>query len=209
MHDTSSQLGEILKRRGAGALTRRATSTNSSPVQPKSRATSERPRESGPDADGNYRDAPAGIPNSDADWEQVNPGLREEFINALTKSKWPVYIHGKPGRGKTSAAAAAYRRWHPGRPTWLRLGAWIRLIQACKDEPQNFGGTVIPFGADHFWDTRIIAPSLLIVDDLGVRTATEPQRDIITELMDLRRGKPTIYTGNHSPARSEKPHPAE
>jgi hypothetical protein len=151
-----------------------------------------------PDSDGNYRDAPAGIPNVEADWRQIKPELIEIFLEAGQRPAWPVYVWGKPGRGKTSAAAAAFRRWPHGRPSWLRLGEWIRLVQDCKaDGPQRFGGSGRPYHADHYWRTRVQEPTLLIVDDVGVRSATEPQREIITELIDRRGTRPTIYTSNH------------
>jgi DNA replication protein DnaC len=149
------------------------------------------------DADGYYRDAPRGIRNDEADWNQVGAGLRAIIDEATSKRRWPIYLFGECGRGKTSTAAAVYRRWNRGRPGWVRLGEFVRLIQRCeKSGPQYVDGSQYAHGCEHFWRTRIEEPALLVVDDVGLRTVTEPQRELICDLIDRRGTRPTIYTGN-------------
>lgn len=109
-------------------------------------------------------------------------------------------MFGATGRGKTSAAASVYRRWKNGRPCWIRLCEFIRLLQRCaKDGPQFIGGANYAHGEAHFLRTRIDEPGLLIVDDVGLREVTEPQRELVFDIIDRRGTRPTIYTGNLDP----------
>ena len=138
--------------------------------------------------------------NADADWREVSTGLWDLLREAHEKRLWPVYLHGLTGRGKTAAAACVYRRWTGNRVQWFRLSDFVDLIQRCrKDGPQYVAGSSYAHGEPHFWRVKIEEPSLVIVDDVGVRSVTEIQREIITKLIDTRGKRPTIYTSNLSP----------
>ena len=42
---------------------------------------------------------------------------------------------------------------------------------------------------------------LLCVDDCGIRTDSDPQQATFLEVLNMRRNKPTIVTGNHEPGK--------
>lgn len=144
------------------------------------------------------RDAPEGI---EADWQQVPRGRRGAIETAIKQHRWPVYMWGEAGRGKTSTMACLHRAWL-GRSVWFRLSTFVELIQLAR----RSGAVMLP-GAQrevseaHIWRTRVDDPSLLCIDDIGLRGATDSYYAITYELIDRRGTKPAIYTSNLSPER--------
>lgn len=143
-----------------------------------------------------HRAAPEGI---EADWHKVRPALRKLLRESCHKGAYPIYLFGEAGRGKTAAMACVYRSWPDDRVRWLRVSEFVALIQRCRRD----GSIVLPgsnreVGEQHLWNTKVIQPALLCVDDIGLRSPTDSQFEIIFDLIDKRGTKPVIYTSNLS-----------
>lgn len=122
------------------------------------------------------------------------------FRQAARHNCWPVYLWGEAGRGKTSAAAVVYRKWRHGNAIWLTLSQFVAQVATCRSEGKVLlPGCSYETGEAGLWRSRVEAPGLLCVDDLGIRQPTEAQFAIVYELIDRRGTRPAIYTGNLSP----------
>lgn len=130
----------------------------------------------------------------EAEWAGVAAGVKSALTLACAAPRWPWYFHGAPGTGKTSAAAFIYRIW-PGPGAEFRTGTYF--VEAAKIVPDL--ARHIADGDAEFVLRRVCAASLLIIDDIGTRSMTEPQADALRRILNARGGKPMILTGNHSP----------
>ena len=143
------------------------------------------------------REAPKNI---DADWSQVSSQTIELLRSAVREKRYPILLHGPTGTGKTSLAACLYRSLGHT-PKWFETIEFIRWIQQCRKE----GITMLPGAAQEvpeakIWESRIERPDFIMFDDLGHRTATDSQYEIIYELLNRRGKKPAVYSSNLSPA---------
>lgn len=57
-------------------------------------------------------------------------------------------------------------------------------------------GTLVRDWVDGNREGHAIEANLLIVDDVGIRKATEAQREALCEIINARGARPTIYTCN-------------
>lgn len=132
------------------------------------------------------------------------------------EAAWPLFLTGKPGRGKTAAGlcmadyvhGSAYYRF----TRLLKAFEWART----HDDRGNRGGVVVKrwrpqsTAADErrmklteevlnerqFWTYLTSAP-LVVVDDLATRGGyTEPQYDQFYDLLEERKLKPTVIISN-------------
>lgn len=150
---------------------------------------------------GVLRPTPKGIR---ADWIQVTPALAAAMQQAAESSLYPVLLTGEPGRGKTCAMAAWFQRV-PGRVGWFSAADLIRQIQTCRrDGEYYFPDSAYGCSEPHLWRTRVEQPDILFVDDLGVRSPTESQYEIIYELVERRGTRPTYYSTNLKPGELAK-----
>lgn len=113
--------------------------------------------------------------------------------------KWPMYIYGEVGRGKTFLAAAIYKEWASNGPV-----LWMPYTQYCDrcddlrlkrelcitDGFRNF-----EFSVETWWD-YIRAADLVVIDDLGVGEKGPWRNEWIFELLERRHRKPLIFTSN-------------
>jgi DNA replication protein DnaC len=102
--------------------------------------------------------------------------------------KWPLYLHGPAGTGKTCAVLAFADRV-PYSTYWTAEETVEWILGHAESMWRNAGG----------------AP-LLIVDELGVRsTSGDLQYQAVKRLADLRaQGRATIWVSNHVPEAIKK-----
>lgn len=148
------------------------------------------------------RDVPA------AAVERCPAGLMESIRDAHRKRAWPIYLTGPTGTGKSSAAACCFRRAiatdceaASNDNQWPRYITWpvfcSRLITARVDgiTIQNEDGRT--YQADEAaWWRRWSTKRLVVIDEIGLRTANEVRHEAMWQLLEHRRGLPTIVTGN-------------
>lgn len=129
-------------------------------------------------------------------WERASLEHASAFMEAWRKQWWPIYLHGEIGVGKTCIAALAYSSSKlPGR--FFTASEFLSLLMTIRRE----GKTVLPgsqyeVGEKGFWQSWVDSPPFLVIDDVGIREPTDPQREAIFQLVDRRGLKPTIYTSN-------------
>lgn len=137
-----------------------------------------------------------------AEWQQVRKPLRQILAASVVNDRWPIYIHGIQGCGKTSAVACMYRSFK-GHARWILLEEFVRQVLRCRKD-----GRVEIFSAatgESFWRTetqwmKLVSQSdLLCVDDIGLRPPTEAAYEVVFNLINSRLGRKTIYTSNLPP----------
>jgi DNA replication protein DnaC len=123
---------------------------------------------------------------------------------AMDSKRWPIYLCGEAGRGKSCAAASIYCGWSRS-ALWLEANAVVADIINCRTNGRGF---IVRTTAEQSWDEwgsqierKVRDASLVVFDDVGMRRPTEAAFEVFFGLINLRRGKPTIYTGNPDPKR--------
>ncbi len=129
-----------------------------------------------------------------------------ETVTFHTNARQQFYFFGPIGTGKTCAAACIWRGW-------LEECGYFRTGN--KSERYPDGASRIWFTTAQFlipamvegkfsggsvkYLNRIRKTKLLVLDDIGWRGMTEPQRDALRDIIETRGNQPTIWTGNFSP----------
>ena len=120
----------------------------------------------------------------------VNPELRDVFCRlARGDVRWPLFIYGPQGTGKTTAA--------------LTLCDWT----ACRRFTTAKDVSDVVFNAEHWiWRDVREADCLWVLDELGARekAASDPHYDAIKQFVDGRElygGRVAIYISNLDPKR--------
>lgn len=148
------------------------------------------------------RKPPAGIT---IHLSQIPTSRTSIMAKLLELDHYPLYFYGLPGRGKTIMAATVFCQW-PRQFTTLGSVDW-------DAEPVFALASVVcgQFASArfHYENRRILSAkyrmtSLLVLDDICDRSADDNQRASLSDIMDLRRGKPTILTGNFPPDQLSK-----
>jgi DNA replication protein DnaC len=118
-------------------------------------------------------------------------------MEAVNAGRWPIFLHGAAGRGKSCAAACLYCR-AGGMSLWYETHSLIRDILDCR-----MGNPTYVRGEGGWFedDERSIclgikAASLVVFDDIALRKPTAAAFEVFYELVNQRFGKPTIYTSN-------------
>lgn len=121
--------------------------------------------------------------------------MRQAFAEKL----YPVYLSGTVGLGKSFAAAMVYTRWHGPSVTFLSYADLIGLsIRADKDggiSRITNSGQMVDLTAAQWWKW-LADVSLLIVDEIGTGMAHEWRREMLWKVLEIRKGKPLLITGN-------------
>jgi DNA replication protein DnaC len=149
-----------------------------------------------------------------SDWEKVAAPFRESLQAAITERRWPIYIFGDVGIGKTCAAACVYHNWRQS-ALWFECGRILADIIECRMSPDHLITRVYRSpGADEDGRTwqegegaimrKIADTSLVVFNDVGLRKPSEAAFEIFLTMLDLRLGKPTIYTSNLEPERLDQ-----
>lgn len=134
-----------------------------------------------------------------AAWQQVSRPLRQALVSAIQEKRFPIYLHGIQGCGKSSAMACLYRSFQ-GTARWILLESFVQQITRCRQD-----GRVEIFseatGESFFrtevqWFKLVSQAQLLCIDDIGLRPPTESAYEIVFKLINSRLGLPTIYTSN-------------
>lgn len=119
-----------------------------------------------------------------------------EWLCDLVRRGRGAYLHGRPGRGKTYAAAHAVRVFTAER--FGRRGridtAWLITAKRLLDEIKDDMGTGYAYRIE-----RAEEVGLLIIDDFGAERLTDWAIETLTRIIDTRvaANLPTIFTSNY------------
>lgn len=144
---------------------------------------------------------------------QIDPRLREVFRGLVHgELPWPLFVTGKPGRGKTAAIlcladyvqGALYFRF----PRLLKSFLWSSQPSGVAIMRQSLQEHLPParqldwrsevFNEFEFFNLLTRVP-LLVIDDVATRGSyTDPQFDNFYEVLEDRKRKPTVIASNLS-----------
>lgn len=124
--------------------------------------------------------------------------------------KWPLFVHSKPGLGKTCAALAVADHC-PGSEFWVFDEYWRRVndvnmgryTTTIAGEPSGEGWSTltrtVTWTVARWW-AYIEKLPLVILDDVGLRNqANDSQYEALKLTLDRRINRPTIITSNLAP----------
>jgi DNA replication protein DnaC len=125
-----------------------------------------------------------------AEPREVAGPLQEALFLATESRRWPIYLHGNAGVGKTSAAACVYRLWRRSLCFyWPAAKVVGDLVMARVD---GTAGRI---------KRTIEDADLIVLDDIATREPTTAQLDALYSVLLWRENKPLVITCNYSPAR--------
>ena len=119
------------------------------------------------------------------DREKIEPGLLALMLAlAHGRERWPLFLYGPTGRGKTCAAV-----WLCDRVPYSVYTTADRAAQWLLRRD------------DSIWQTYREAP-LLVIDELGLRSCDSDLEYVaVKRLADCREHLPAIWISNHDPRR--------
>lgn len=133
--------------------------------------------------------------------------LLEEIKKAASGDlKWPLYVYGDVGVGKTRGGLCVAD--HVASAEWFTFEEWWQATIDVKKGDKWFtsGGELTPGGyrelarevkwTVEMWWRYLTRIPLVVVDDVGVRGASEAAREAFKTLLDLRSDRPLIVTSN-------------
>lgn len=124
-----------------------------------------------------------------------------EVETTIMQSQWPLYLFGQQGRGKTCLAALLHQVW-PARAVWYDVAELLANVKVCRRDGSvdvaGSDGRAFEFSEAALFD-RLANAGLLTIDDLGIRTPTDVDVEILTRAVNARAGKPLIVTSNLRP----------
>lgn len=142
-----------------------------------------------------------------ATFDGIKPSFRKALRDAIEGDSWPIYVHGRPGTGKSCALALVYASWRETQHAyWYPLETFVGDVTACRRhghvsktiDNQTFDrteGTLWRFAnSGHLW----------AIDDFGTRDVSNAGFEIVFRLIDSRAWLPTIITSNLSPTQISK-----
>lgn len=149
-----------------------------------------------------HRIAPVGA--SSAQWHRVSEKLQHELVEALVRREWPILLFGPTGRGKSCAMACVYMALPIEFMTlWFDTGELLQRVMECRQKGHSIRETQSGFTvteSEFDIKRKIKSADYVFFDDVGVKAPTETQRAAFEEIVNLREGKPTIYSTNKTAA---------
>ena len=137
-----------------------------------------------------------------AEWEKVPEELQSELLGALAQREWPILMFGPTGRGKTCAMACVFMAL-PAQfmAMWYDTGELLQRMMECR---KSNTGNITRYTQDGKAVTesefdikrKLNSADYVFLDDVGVTEPTEAKRGAFEEIINIRQGKPTIYSSN-------------
>lgn len=118
--------------------------------------------------------------------ERVAEAISEQTQKGITKPRFPVYVYGPVGTGKSGIAAVLYRIATSA--IWRRADSLLLDLSMGR----NDGKYVQEM-------SKIESTHVLVMDDLGLRKPSEGMFHMLFDILERRKAKMTIITSNHSP----------
>lgn len=113
------------------------------------------------------------------------------MIQAVNVDAWPLLLYGPAGSGKTCAAAVVAIAWdresifHAPK-IFFASASWVIRALSMHENSRPLLNSLRDC-------------SLVILDDIATRSATDAAADALLLILNLRARKPMIVTSNHGP----------
>jgi DNA replication protein DnaC len=137
------------------------------------------------------------LPRRDRAVERVPPALWQLFRGLCDgQHKWPLFLHGPSGTGKSCAALCLVDRV-PGAKFW-HMPALDEQVRAIKQGAAEYydlgrGGT---WTMKNWW-AYIGKLPLLVLDDVGLsEVSSDTQAETLFMALEAREGRPLVCTSN-------------
>lgn len=131
----------------------------------------------------------------------VDAGLKQVFRSLVSgKAKWPLFLHGDPGTGKTCAALALLDFLPAWQQQFTTAADLVQSVMATFGTKEVFNWR--SFGRYHEDDPRPgngekRGAALVVLDELGTRSnVTDTNYECVQRLIDMRNGLPLIICSN-------------
>ena len=118
--------------------------------------------------------------------EKVAEAIGTQAKRALAAPRFPVYIYGPVGTGKSGIAAVLYRI--ASSALWRRADSYLLDLSTGRND-----------GSYRQEIAKIETAHLLVLDDLGTRKPSEGMFHMLFDILERRKARMTVITSNHSP----------
>lgn len=149
------------------------------------------------------------LPQMNREPGQIDQRLRKRFRDAAKGLvRWPLFISGEPGTGKTCAGLSLAdhvlnAEWWAWEGFWrfvqdVNMGRAVTTLAGRWNEDGGYRelSTVIHWTPYKWWSYVASLP-LVILDDVGLRgQANDTQYEALKAVLDRRDGLPLIVTSN-------------
>lgn len=133
----------------------------------------------------------------EVDRTRISKPRTDAIYKAIAAGKFPLYWHGPTGRGKTFCAALIYADWLGWACFWPAAKITADIVDG------QFNKNVQPI------INTIRDADLIVVDDIVDRNMTDSRCSALCDLINWRKDKPMILTGNFSPKELTKCVPSD
>ena len=116
----------------------------------------------------------------------------EEIKRLYNEKLFPIYLYGPTGRGKSFLAA----RVHIAAPLWPRFESYGDFIEETIQASKGNGYAP--------WERLRELKGIFTVDEIGVGVPNDWKNEIMWKLLEVRRDKPLLLTGNLTPGELAK-----
>lgn len=138
------------------------------------------------------------LPAKDRNLDQVDPAVRQAMRSVIADCRWPLFLWGRVGCGKTCAALALADRVRGAMYQSIRE-LHDHILQARDGKLWREAGPaegMILVSEWSVWQSVLKAP-LVVLDELGLRSAGDFELEVLKRVLDRREGLPTVCLSNH------------
>lgn len=118
--------------------------------------------------------------------ERVAEAISEQTRKGSASPRFPVYVYGPVGTGKSGIAAVLYRIATSA--IWRRADSLLLDLSMGRNDGKY---------AQEM--SKIESTHVLVMDDLGLRKPSEGMFHMLFDILERRKAKMTVITSNHSP----------
>jgi DNA replication protein DnaC len=118
--------------------------------------------------------------------EKVAAAISPQVAKTNKTPRFPVFIFGSVGTGKTGIAAVLYRIATSA--IWRRADTFLLDLSTGRNDGKYTQEMA-----------KIDSTNLLVLDDLGTRKPSEGMFQMLFDILERRKSKMTVITSNHSP----------
>jgi hypothetical protein len=136
-------------------------------------------------------------PAKDRSVAEIGPTLRQVIRQLVAgETRWPLFLHGPVGTGKTCAALCLLDHAGGVYLTAAELADQVIDAQQGRLEHAWEDGSFQKFAPAALWKYLAERP-LVVIDELGARDkVSDPHYEAVKRLLDLREGRPLIALSN-------------
>lgn len=118
--------------------------------------------------------------------DKVAEAIGDQVRKGVQCPRFPVYIYGPVGTGKSGIAAVLFRI--ASSAIWRRADSFLLDLSTGRND-----------GKYQQEMAKMQAAHVVVLDDLGTRKPSEGMFHMLFDILERRKAKMTVITSNHSP----------